>query len=67
MERRCSLVPFRLMQRPRARRTVSFAAAAELEVADESREEEDEKERGRMKRDCSTLFIRKRLTGGHEK
>ena len=36
MERRRSLVPFRLMHRPRVRRTVSFAAAAELEVADES-------------------------------
>ena len=41
---------------------MSFAAAAELEVTDESREEEeDEKERGRIKRGCLTLFIRRRV------
>mgnify|MGYP000986015712 CR=1 FL=1 len=43
-------------------------AAAEIEEADESREEEeDENERWIMKRGCSTLFIRKRLTGGRKK
>ena len=45
-ERQRSLVPFRSMQRPRARRTERFAAVAELNVVEESREEEDEKERG---------------------
>ena len=41
-----SLVPFRSMQRPRSRKTMSFVAAAVLRRADASqREVENEKEK----------------------
>ena len=64
-----SLVPFRLTQQPRSRKTMSFTVAAVLRCAAASRREvEDKKEkRGKIKEGRLTLFIRRRVAGGREK
>jgi hypothetical protein len=56
--RRRSLDRFRLMQRPRLRKTRCSAAAAELE-RQKGCESKKMLERGRIRKDWSCLFIRK--------
>ena len=63
-----SLDSFRLMQRPELRKLTSSEAAV-LRCADASRRQrlKTRRRKGKMKKGCLTLFIRKGVIGGREK